>query len=213
MEHGILYRKTLVALGDSLIHGSILGNDVTWVNKLAKKHFMEVYNYGINGNPIAAAEGSEHPPMCVRYQDMVDHADYVVVLGGANDRRLNVPIGEDSDTDIKTFKGALNILIEGLVCKYPRAKILFMTNYHRLDRINGLGLGELPYVAAMEAICRLHSIPCFNNYYHCGLSFFHPAQLAWIDEGISLGKDVNHHFSDEAYTWLMNRYEALLASL
>ena len=30
--------KTIVALGDSLIHGSKLGNEVTWVNKLAKKH-------------------------------------------------------------------------------------------------------------------------------------------------------------------------------
>ena len=77
----ILEGKTLVALGDSLIYGSLLGNEATWVNKLAKKHRMTVYNHGKNGNPVA--EQSIEPnivPMCRRYAEMEDGADYVVVL-------------------------------------------------------------------------------------------------------------------------------------
>ena len=213
MEHDILYGKTIVALGDSLIHGSGLGNKATWVNKLAEKHSMQVYNYGINGNSIACTDQQDQVPMCVRYADMHPEADYVVVLGGANDKRLSIPLGEDSSTDPYTFKGAVNQLIDGLIEKYPKAKILFMTNYHRYDSQNAIGLTDLDYVKAMEEVCHRHSIPCFNNYYNIGISFQHPAHLAWMDEGMVKNGTPNRHFSDEAYTWMMNRYEAVLKML
>jgi len=210
----ILYGKTLVALGDSLFYGCKLGNEATWINKLGKKHNMTVYNHGINGNTLAKQDKEpQNPPMCIRYADMEDGADYVVVMGGANDKRLDVPIGNDDDTDLYTFKGALNALILGLSAKYPRAKMLFMTNYNRWPSKNRLGISDLAYVIAMEEVCRKYSIPCFNNYYNSGISFQNPAQLAWIDEGLSLGLAANHHFSDEAYDWLVPKYEALLMGL
>ncbi len=210
----ILNGKTLVALGDSLFHGNKLGNEATWINKLGKKHNMTVYNYGINGNTIAVQdEEPKTPPMCVRYADMADGADYVVVLGGANDKRLNVPIGHDDDTDPHTFKGALNVLILGITAKYPRAKVLFMTNYNRWPTPNKLGISDIAYVTAMEDVCRKYAIPCFNNYYNSGISFQNPAHKPWIDEGLVLGIAENRHFSDEAYDWLLTKYEALLMAL
>lgn len=210
----ILCGKTLVAIGDSLFYGNKLGNEATWVNKLGKKHGMTVYNHGINGNTVAVQDKeTKTPPMCVRYADMEDGADYVVVLGGANDKRLDVPIGNDDDTDPHTFKGALNTLILGLSAKYPRAKMLFMTNYNRWPSKNKLGISDLAYVIAMEDVCRKYSIPCFNNYYNSGISFQNPAQLPWVDEGLVLGLPENHHFSDEAYDWLLPKYEALLMGL
>ena len=104
-------------------------------------------------------------------------------------------------------------MIDGLIGKYPKAKLLFMTNYRRWDTPNGIGLYEIDYVSAMEEVCHKNSIPCFNNYYNCGLSFAHPAHEAWMDEGTVLKGKTNRHFSDEAYTWLMDRYETLLAAL
>ena len=215
MMENILAGKTLVAIGDSLIHGNILGKEATWVNKLGKKNGMTVYNHGINGNTLACQNlEPKTPAMCVRYADMEDGADYVVVLGGANDKRLHVPIGENDSSDPYTFKGAMNQLILGLTKKYPKAKILFMTNYNRWPSKNQLGLSDIDYVLAMEEICRKWSIPCYNNYYNCGLSFQNPAQLPWLDEGLVLGKEKeNHHFSEEAYEWLLPRYEALLKAL
>ena len=210
----LLYGKTLVAIGDSLIYGNKLGNEATWVNKLGKKHNMTVYNYGRNGNTVACQNAEKATPMCIRYADMADGADYVVVLGGANDKRLHVPIGENDSTDPYTFKGALNQLILGLTEKYPKAKILFMTNYNRWPSKNNLGLTDIDYVLAMEDVCRKWSIPCYNNYYNCGLSFQNPHQLPWLDEALVLGEEkANHHFSEEAYEWLLPRYEALLRAL
>lgn len=216
----VLDGKTLVALGDSLIHGSKLGPEVTWVNKLAARHGMRVCNYGINGNSVALpATEAKHPPMCVRYADMTDGADYVVVLGGANDKRLDIPLGDEqrrydrSYRDITTFRGALNTLIAGLTEKYPRAKFLLMTNYNRWPSKNALGMSDVEYVDAMLEVAALWSLPCFDNYRKCGLSFQNPAQLAWIDEGLVRGDKPNHHFSDEAYDRLLDRYEKLLEAL
>ncbi len=216
----VLDGKTLVALGDSLIHGSKLGPEVTWVNKLAARHGMTVYNYGINGNSVALPASEEkHPPMCVRYAEMADGADYVVVLGGANDKRLSIPLGDEdrkgdrSYRDITTFRGALNTLIVGLTEKYPKAKLLLMTNYNRWPGKNKLGMSDIEYVDAMLEVSALWSLPCFDNYRECGLSFQNPAQLAWIDEGLVKGADPNHHFSEEAYEWLLNKYEKLLEAL
>lgn len=214
MDFEILRGKTLVALGDSLIFGNKLKNEATWVNKLGKKYGMTVYNHGVNGNTVAVQEKeTKTPPMCVRFADMEEGADYVVVLGGANDKRLDVPIGENGDTDPHTFKGALNTLIAGLSAKYPRAKILFLTNYNRWPGKNALGVSDVAYVDAMLEICALNAIPCFDNYRGSGISFQNKAQLAWIDEGLSLGLPENHHFSDEAYDWLLPKYEMLLAGL
>ena len=141
MENSILHGKTIVAIGDSLFHGSKDCKGNTWLEMLAKKHEMTLYNYGQNGNTLAAQSVEEQPlpPMCVRYADMADGADYVVVLGGANDKRLSVPIGDDNSEDINTFCGAMNVLILGLTAKYPKARILFMTNYNRWPSKNKLG--------------------------------------------------------------------------
>lgn len=215
MSNNRLQGKTIVAIGDSLFHGNkdCIGN--TWLEMMAKRNEMTLYNYGQNGNTLAVQHTEQQPlaPMCVRFADMADGADYVVVLGGANDKRLNVPLGGVSSSSAETFCGALNTLIAGLTEKYPKARILFMTNYNRWPSKNGLGLSDIDYVEAMKQVCAEWSIPCFDNYHCCGISFQNPAHAAWMDEGIVRGDAPNRHFSPEAYEWLSYKYESLLASL
>ena len=215
MTKSRLQGKKIVALGDSLFHGSkdCVGN--TWLEMMAKRNDMTLYNYGKNGCTIALQSVEERPfaPMCVSYADMEDGADYVVVLGGANDRRLNIEIGDDDSTDATSFCGALNVLIEGITAKYPKARILFMTNYNRNMSKSKIGLSDIDYVEAMKRVCARWSIPCFDNYHNCGISFQNPAHRAWMDEGIARGGDSNRHFSAEAYEWLSYKYEAILEQL
>lgn len=212
----ILDGKTLAALGDSLIYGNLLGNEKTWVNLLGKKHGMRVLNYGENGGPVARQQlEPERVPMCDRCRQMAKGADYIVILGGANDKRLHIPIGELTwkNRDDTTFTGALNFLLERVTGQYPQGKLLLMTNYNRWPEKNRLGLSDLDYVDAMLEIAGLWSIPCFDNFRNSGISFQNPAQLSWIDEGISLGLAANHHFSEAAYRWLLPKYEAVLEGL
>ena len=215
MSNSRLHGKTIVAIGDSLFHG---GNDCqgnTWLEMMARRNEMTLYNYGQNGNTLSVQHKEEQPlaPMCVRYAEMADGADYVVVLGGANDKRLSIPLGElDSDSP-ETFCGALNTLIAGITKKYPKARILFMTNYNRWPSQNDIGLSDIDYVEAMKRVCEVWSLPCFDNYHNCGISFHNPAHAEWMDEGIVRGDGPNCHFSAEAYEWLSYKYEAILASL
>lgn len=209
----ILEGKKIVVIGDSLVHGGTLGKEITWVNKLTE-YGMIPFNYGVNGNTLARqTKEKQGAPMCERYADMEDGADYVVVLGGANDKRLNVPIGENNDTDPYTFKGAINVMIDGLTVKYPKARILFMTNYDRWRVPNDIGLNDIDYVTAMESVCKMRSIPCFNNYCYSGINFNNPAQSSWIDEGLYMGNGKNFHFSPEGYDWLLPKYAAILRML
>ena len=182
---------------------------------MANRNKMMLYNYGQNGNTVAVQQTEKQSlaPMCIRYADMVDNADYVVVLGGANDKRLSVPLGDVASKSAETFCGALNILIAGLTEKYPYARILFMTNYNRWPQKNEIGLSDIDYVEAMKEVCSKWSIPCFDNYHNCGLSFQNPAHSAWMDEGVVRGDAPNRHFSARAYEWLSYKYESLLASL
>ena len=210
-----LWGKTIVAIGDSLFHGNKDCKGNTWLEMMARRNEMALYNYGHNGNTVAIqhAEQQQLAAMCVRYRDMAREADYVVVLGGANDKRLNIPLGDIASTSAETFCGALNILIAGITGKYPRARVLFMTNYNRWPGENEIGLSDIDYGEAMKRVCANWSVPCFDNYHNCGLSFQNPAHEAWIDEGVVRGDGPNRHFSAEAYAWLSYKYEAILASL
>lgn len=215
MLNNRLCGKTIVAIGDSLFHGNKDCQGNTWLEMMAHRNEMTLYNYGQNGNTVAVQHAEQQPlaPMCVRYADMTDDADYVVVLGGANDKRLNIPLGGTASLSAETFCGALNMLIAGLTEKYPRARILFMTNYNRWPSKNEIGLSDIDYVEAMKEVCANWSIPCFDNYHNCGISFQNPAHAAWMDEGVVRGDTPNRHFSAEAYEWLSYKYEAILASL
>ncbi len=210
---GILEGKTMVVLGDSLIYGNVSGTEYTWPSLLAQQEQMIVHNHGVNGNTLAYVEGHGEP-MCRRYAQMEEPADYVVVLGGANDRRLDVPMGDPESMDDSTFMGALNVLAQGLLEKYPKAKLLFMTNYNRKRKPNSLGLRDIDYVDAMLQIAGRYAIPCFDNYRFSGLSFQNLAQRPWIDEAMAKGAEKpNYHFSPEAYRWLLNRYASIIKSL
>ena len=215
MPSSKLHGKMIVAIGDSLFHGSIDCKGNTWLEMMAKRKGMTLYNYGQNGNTVAIQHREEGvlPPMCIRYADMADGADYVVVLGGANDKRLHIPIGEVDSEDAETFSGALNKLILGLTAKYLKARILFMTNYNRWPSKNELGFSDIDYVEAMQKVCARWAIPCFDNYHCCGISFQNPAHSQWMDEGIVRGGNANRHFSAEAYEWLSYKYESILEAL
>ena len=213
LSENILNGKKMCGLGDSLIAGSNLGNTATSLYKIAEKNNMVYTNYGVNGNPIAKSNNYSQEAMCERYTEMDNNLDYIVVLGGANDRRLNIPIGSNDSSDLYTFKGALNTLIKGLLTKYPGKKILFLTNYNRIQGNNDIGLSDKDYVDAMIEMCELYAIPCFDNYRKCGISWYTDLQEDWADETASSGGSANMHLSDEAYDFLVPVYENLLKSI
>lgn len=159
-----LYNKTIGYLGDSITYG--VGATKPYPSVIAEHSGSTSINYGISGNSIAKAgsdaqENAQTNPMCIRYADMSNNLDYIVVFGGTNDYEYQIPLGAENSNDIETFNGALNTLISGLIEKYPGKPILFLTPLYRsLNHESGVTF--MSYVNAIKNRCKYYSIPYFN---------------------------------------------------
>ena len=221
-KNNILYGKKLTVMGDSLIYGNRLGNGATWVTNVGINNNMVYTNLGDNGNPVAVVENSGEVAMVDRIDTIPTDTEYFVLLGGANDKRLNVPIGEINSTDKTTFYGALNTIIAGVRDRCPKAKILLLTTYNRFASKNSYNLGDIDYAEAMIQAGRNNLVPVFDNFHNSGVNFLDSKQDAWMDESRNVQKiennqtvyiDNTHHFSIEGYEWITPIYENLLKGL
>lgn len=217
-----LYGKKLTVMGDSLIYGNGLGNGATWITNIGLKYNMDYVNLGDNSNPVAEASGTSETAMVDRISSVPADTDYFVLLGGANDKRYNVPIGTTSSTDKTTFLGAINNIISALRVRCPKAKILLMTTYMRFSSTNDLSLGDADYAEAMITGGRANFVPVFDNFHNSGVNFLDSNQRAWMDESRNRQKKVSgsttyiddtHHFSIEGYEWITPIYEAALSGI
>lgn len=152
-ENDPLQGKRIGVLGDSYVRNHKEPVENTWHYKFARKHGMEYFNYGRNGNCVAMPRARFGEAMYKRYQEMTDSLDYVVVIAGHNDASLLDSIGID------TYKEKLAILCEGLIEKYPSAKLFFFTCW---TRKNFAGSPAEQVVDATLEVCGRYSIPVFD---------------------------------------------------
>lgn len=162
--NSILKDKKIGFLGDSITYG--LGVAKPYPTVIQENTGCISTNYGISGNSIAKAgengqQNAQKRPMCVRYSEMSNDLDYILVFGGTNDYQYQIPIGESDSTDITTFYGGLNTLITGLIEKYPGKPMLFLTPLYR-SLNNESGYKFMDYVNAIKERCAYYSIPYFN---------------------------------------------------
>ncbi len=147
--------KRLGIIGDSYVKNHKEPVENTWHYKFAKKHGMEYFNYGKNGSSIAYSSPRWGEAMYLRYKEMPDSLDYVLVVGGHNDG-----FKLDSIGGIDIFKERLAMLCEGLIAKYPTAKIFFFTRWNCKDF---KGSDAEKVVNAMIEVCGNYSIPIFDS--------------------------------------------------
>lgn len=202
-----LYGKTLSFMGDSLTAVYYKTESESWVSLIGARNGSNVINLGISGNPIAHSSSyTDNGGVAMSERlSTIDHAsNYIMLMGGANDFNHNVPIGNDTDSTINTFKGALNYSIEYLITNYPTSKLLFATTYQR----DANKLDE-PYANAMLDICKSKGVRCVDNYHSSGVHFFNEAWMtiygAWTYGGDPSTKMTNRHLNalgDEYVSWI-----------
>lgn len=222
VKHSPLYGKNLTVIGDSLIYGNGLGVGATWITNIGLKYNMNFTNLGDNSNPVAESPDSGETAMVDRIDTVPLDTDYFVLLGGANDKRYNVPIGTVDSSDKTTFLGAINNIVSAIHARCPKAKILLMTTYMRFSSTNTLGLGDADYAEAMITGGRANFVPVFDNFHNSGVNFMNDNQRSWMDESRNRQKEVSgvttyiddtHHFSIEGYEWITPIYEAALNAI
>lgn len=193
--------KKITIIGDSITYGydgtnaSLVEKPYPWI--IQDLLGVPVYNYGMSGSTIGGGGASTSvtgsTPMNIRYADMV-YADYVLVLGGVNDYTASVvPLGTKGDTTNQTFYGALKILIEGLITKYPTSKIGFMTPLRKVNdtaaNIEGFTLKQ--YRDAIIDMCEDYCIPVLDLYTKGGC---HPNIEAWRNANLPDGLHPNQAY-------------------
>ncbi len=179
--------KKALFLGDSITEGvGTSSPEHIYLNVLKEKYGMaQCVNYGISGSRIARCAGlpiseltAYNEDFCLRLERMEPDADLVVVFGGTNDfGHGNAPIGTPQDRTPDTFWGACHYLMEGLMTKYPRAQIVFMTPLHRewedaasAENKNELNSVDLcAYREILMEAARYYAIPVLDLYSISGI--------------------------------------------
>lgn len=167
--------KKAIFLGDSITEG--MGTDRTYHAYLNDAiGFGELHAYGISGTRIASQPDDGGSSFSVRYTGMADGADLVVVFGGTNDfGHGTAPIGTTEDFGTDTYLGALNVLMAGLIEKYPTASICFLTPLHRdfhdgygeLNPETGLTLEQ--FSEHLQERARYYGLPVLDLYATSGM--------------------------------------------
>ena len=166
--------KIVNFLGDSITYG-VDGNtnggtaEYPYPKIISELFGIIAKNYGVPGSTIGGNNnGIGYSCMNIRYANMDDNADYVIVFGGVNDYTANVklPLGSYEDETNETFYGGLKILINGLIGKYPRSRIGFITPLRKRGDTtpNTYGNTLEQYVNAIKQLCEENSIPYLDLY-------------------------------------------------
>ena len=166
-----LYGKKIIAIGDSMVQGHTIPKDKGWLAMIANRNNMTYVNYGINGTYMTNKLYNSNKGVVNRYMEMDNDADYVIVFASTNDANAGVPIGTNDSNNPAELKGALNIICDGLLTKYPKAKIMFITPYLRNENYRS-------YAQAIHDICEdKYSIKVYDNIKHGGICWTNKAQL------------------------------------
>ena len=193
--------KTVLVLGDSYVRNHRRPFQETWHYLFAEKHRMNYRNYGRNGGCIAFDRTREGfgPSLLVRYQEMTDTADYVIVIAGHNDA---VKAGNNEDS-LKMVADSLDRLCCLLIDKYPTAKIAFITPWN-VDKP-----GFMQVIDIMKDVCGRHSIPVFDAARQSGV---HVRSDKFRQRFFQSPSDTAH-LNAEGHRHVLNRMEKFLLAL
>lgn len=169
-----LQGKKVVFLGDSITEGvGVSSYENCYAEVFGRLSGAKAENYGVGGTRIARQTQKANEvwdeDFILRADKMPTDADLVVVFGGTNDfGHGDAPLGTFEDTTEYTFYGALRILCEKLLNRYPEKAIVLMTPLHRTDenaQVNAIGLPCKPlseYVKAIKEVAEYYSLPVLD---------------------------------------------------
>lgn len=213
--------KRIVFLGDSITegYGTSSVDNVYW-KVLERNTGAHCFGYGIGGTRIARQQKPESLAndnwFGSRVDSMIPDADIVIVFGGINDFCTGEALlGTQADRTEDTFCGALHVLMEKLINRYPSATIIFMTPMHggHLEddiTYNSAGsprFGNLQmYVDAVIEAAAYYSIPVLDMYRTGGIiPRIEVVRQKFVPDGI--------HPNDAGQARIAQRLQGFLGSL
>ncbi len=182
--------KKIAFLGDSITEGAGTSSEdhVFW-RVLGRRTGALCYGYGIGGTRIAPQRTPSPDPrhdlyFGSRVEKMIPDADAVVVFGGTNDfGHGDAALGRMGDRTEDTFYGALHLLMQKLLSRYPAGQLVVMTPLHRLSESKydynerGVRLSATleDYVNAIIEVAGCYAVPVLDLYRCSGIQPCVPA--------------------------------------
>lgn len=167
--------KVLSVTGDSEAAGHSIGKQNSYGNLIAARNGMTINNYAINGRRLRT--GTE-TSLVDTYQEIALNSDYILVQIGYNDP-FNAEI-DDNSQDKTTFKGAFNVLVQGLQSRYPKAKIGFIEPYY-FASTNIKTRAEW-----VKERCEFYHIQCIDGTANSGLRYDCEKQAEYFIDSVHL---------------------------
>ncbi len=166
----ILKDKTALFVGDSITFGA--GEDGTfwfsWPGRIGKLTGMKVINNGDSGARVSLTGTSGFIKDALTSAGKID-ADLIVMHGGVNDARYNIPLGsitgEGKTTfDTTTFSGGLENMFNIAKIVYPKADLFFISNFHLDGHSTGSAKDMSKYFNLAEQICEKWGVTFIDLY-------------------------------------------------
>lgn len=192
--------KTLCVFGDSYVRNHKRPFSESWHSKVAEKLGMNYVNFGRNGSSIAfdrTADGFG-PAMTVRYKEMPDSADVILIIAGHNDADYL----SNHEGVWPEFCAGLDSLLSGLKEKYPSKPIGFVTPW---------GVGRANFnevIAQIHKACEKYDIPVLDVSSSEIIDVNNPEFRAVYFQG----PNDTAHLNDKGHNLMVDRGEAFLKS-
>ena len=229
--YNLLKGKKILVIGDSMVYGNNLGTENSWTKRFADINGLQyevnengntdkdggvVINAGVNGCCLSYNNApfvtNITKSIIARYPNMDNDADYVIVFGGTNDEwgisRNEIQMGTEDSIDNTTFNGALNVLMDGLMTKYPKAKIAFITPHNEKKTQTRAGVVE----AIKKACIRNGGLPCFDNVELGGGVFGNAARMIALTQTTDVSNP-NGHLNIDGLKFIATKYDAWIKGL
>lgn len=224
-----LFGKKLCVCGDSLTFGAYADEDENHIRKTyayytAKRNHMELTVNAVSGSTLTSFKEGEtgggaaftYGGNYARYKQLGNDLDYITIWFGLNDNTYlekTNGIGTIDSTDVTTFYGAWNVVLQYLIQQYPTAKIGIIVTYGASAEIRN----------ATRNICKKYGIPpldfmgddkipLVSGYGRDNGTEIDPAVLAQKRSTFIYSGD-SVHMIDEGYQYFSTIFENYLNSL
>lgn len=178
-------------LGDSITQGvGASSNETCYVSMIGKLSGAVCRNYGISGTRIARRRVPYEIPQFdqdfpSRVDSMDKDADIVIVFGGTNDfGHGDAPLGKMEDRTVWSFYGALHVLYNALLKRFPNSKIVVLTPMKRHEEKRD-GKTLPPFVQAVREVAAYYHLPVLDLYRDLPVDLHDPQMEAkYIPDGL-----------------------------
>lgn len=176
-------RKKHTSYGDSNTASNVWQPLVA--NKLGLLHTAQ----GVSGSTIVDYS-TWAVPMCAdsRLNAIPSDSDIITIMGGTNDWLGHKPLGTIASTNKQEFYGAYKYIIDSILTRVPKARIILICPMFTYYKITGTGIKNninltiADYGKAVKALGELYNLPVIDA-----------LSLMGVNE-----KNYTHFFNDEA---------------